>query len=34
MGVLTVDYYLAFQIAGLLLALGAVVQIMKPWRLK
>jgi hypothetical protein len=27
------DYYLAFQIAGLLLALGAVVQIMKPWRL-
>jgi NADH:ubiquinone oxidoreductase subunit 6 (subunit J) len=28
------DYYLAFQIAGLLLALGAVVQIMKPWRLK
>jgi hypothetical protein len=28
------DYYLAFQIAGLLLALGALVQIMKPWRLK
>jgi NADH:ubiquinone oxidoreductase subunit 6 (subunit J) len=28
------DYYLAFQIAGLLLALGAVVQIMKPWRIK
>jgi hypothetical protein len=27
------DYYLAFQIAGLLLALGAVIQIMKPWRL-
>jgi hypothetical protein len=27
------DCYLAFQIAGLLLALGAVVQIMKPWRL-
>jgi NADH:ubiquinone oxidoreductase subunit 6 (subunit J) len=27
------DYWLAFQIAGLLLALGAVVQIMKPWRL-
>jgi hypothetical protein len=27
------DYYLAFQIAGLLLALGALVQIMKPWRL-
>ncbi len=28
------DYWLAFQIAGLLLALGALVQIMKPWRLK
>jgi hypothetical protein len=27
------DYYLAFQIAGLLLALGALIQIMKPWRL-
>jgi hypothetical protein len=27
------DYWTAFQIAGLLLALGAVVQIMKPWRL-
>jgi len=25
------DYWLAFQIAGLLLALGAIVQIMKPW---
>ena len=25
--------YEAFQIAGLLLALGALVQIMKPWRL-
>lgn len=28
------DYYLAFQIAGLLLALGAIVQIMKPWNIK
>jgi len=28
------DYWLAFQIAGLLFALGAVVQIMKPWRIK
>ena len=28
------DYWTAFQIAGLLLALGAVVQIMKPWRIK
>lgn len=28
-----IDLYLAFQIAGLLLALGAIVQIMKPWRL-
>jgi len=28
------DYYLAFQIAGLLLALGALVQIMKPWNIK
>ena len=28
------DYYLAFQISGLLLALGAVVQIMKPWNIK
>jgi hypothetical protein len=27
------DYWTSFQIAGLLLALGAVVQIMKPWRL-
>lgn len=28
------DYYLVFQIAGLLLALGALVQIMKPWNIK
>lgn len=28
------DVWTAFQIAGLLLALGAVVQIMKPWRIK
>ncbi len=26
--------YEAFQIAGLLLALGALVQIMKPWNIK
>jgi hypothetical protein len=26
-----IDLYTAAQIAGLLLALGAVVQIMKPW---
>jgi hypothetical protein len=29
-----IDLYTAAQFAGLLLALGAVVQIMKPWRLK
>lgn len=29
-----VDIYTAAQIAGLLLALGALVQIMKPWSLK
>ena len=28
------DYFTAFQIAGLLLALGALVQIMKPWNIK
>jgi hypothetical protein len=28
-----IDLYTAAQIAGLLLALGALVQIMKPWRL-
>ena len=28
-----IDLYIAAQIAGLLLALGALVQIMKPWRL-
>lgn len=28
-----IDLYTAAQIAGLLLALGAVIQIMKPWRL-
>jgi hypothetical protein len=28
-----IDLYTAAQIAGLLLALGAVVQIMKPWEL-
>jgi hypothetical protein len=28
-----IDLFTAFQIAGLLLALGACVQIMKPWRL-
>jgi hypothetical protein len=27
------DLYTAAQLAGLLLALGACVQIMKPWRL-
>jgi hypothetical protein len=29
-----IDLYTAAQIAGLLLALGAVIQIMKPWSLK
>jgi hypothetical protein len=28
-----IDLYTAAQIAGLLLALGAVVMIMKPWQL-
>ena len=27
------DYWLAFQIAGLIFALGAIVQILKPWDL-
>jgi hypothetical protein len=29
-----IDLYTAAQFAGLFLALGAVIQIMKPWRLK
>ena len=29
-----IDLYTAAQIAGLLLALGALVQIMKPWNIK
>jgi NADH:ubiquinone oxidoreductase subunit 6 (subunit J) len=31
--VLTMDYFTAFQIAGLLLAIGAVAMILKPWDL-
>lgn len=29
-----IDLYTAAQFAGLLLALGAVIQIMKPWGIK
>jgi hypothetical protein len=29
-----IDLYTAAQFAGLLLALGAVIQIMKPWNIK
>lgn len=29
-----IDLYTAAQFAGLLLALGALVQIMKPWNIK
>jgi hypothetical protein len=31
MGIKPVDYYIAFQIALLLLALAAIVSIFKPW---